>query len=108
MWAFDGDGALLMHQGSLAVIAEPRLAAVAGPLTFIRPQATKPVFHSSALTGGAPVPDVLSGALDPVVAGLEEGVLPRRAASSFSRALDRSSAACRAAASCRACSSAAS
>lgn len=29
-------------------------AAVAAPLTFITPQDTKPVFHSSALTGGDP------------------------------------------------------
>lgn len=34
--------------------ADAPLAAVAAPLTFIRRQATKPVFHSSALTGGAP------------------------------------------------------
>lgn len=33
----------------------PRAAAgVSAPMTFIRPQDTKPVFHSSALTGGAP------------------------------------------------------
>jgi hypothetical protein len=30
------------------------VAGVPAPLSFIRPQATKPVFHSSALTGGAP------------------------------------------------------
>jgi hypothetical protein len=29
-------------------------AGVAAPLTFIRPQDTKPVFHSSAMTGGNP------------------------------------------------------
>ncbi len=30
------------------------IAEVRGALSFIRPQNTKPVFHSSALTGGVP------------------------------------------------------
>lgn len=35
-------------------VAAPFVAAVRGALSFIRPQNTKPVFHSSALTGGIP------------------------------------------------------
>jgi hypothetical protein len=45
-----------MNQVALAsVAAAPRTsAAVSAPLTFITPQDTKPVFESSAITGGAP------------------------------------------------------
>ncbi len=34
--------------------APQSVAEVRGALSFIRPQNTKPVFHSSALTGGVP------------------------------------------------------
>ena len=34
--------------------AQPDATGVRAPLTFITPSDTKPVFHSSAITGGAP------------------------------------------------------
>jgi len=44
-----------MNQAVLDVAPAPRTAAgVGAALTFITPQDTKPVFHSSAYTGGAP------------------------------------------------------
>ena len=49
-----------MHQTTVAqadppaIPIAPHLNAVRAPLSFIRPQAAKPVFRSSALTGGAP------------------------------------------------------
>jgi hypothetical protein len=44
-----------MNQVAPAVAATPLTsAAVSAPLTFITRQDTKPVFESSAITGGAP------------------------------------------------------
>ncbi len=44
-----------MHQIEAVAVAAPRSAGVIrAPLTFITPQDSKPVFESSAITGGAP------------------------------------------------------
>ena len=44
----------ILSTASPKAAAPQSLAGVHGTLTFIRPQNTKPVFHSSALTGGIP------------------------------------------------------
>ena len=44
----------ILSTASPKATAPQSIAEVRGALTFIRPQNTKPVFHSSALTGGVP------------------------------------------------------
>ncbi len=44
----------ILSTASPKAAAPQSIAEVRGTLSFIRPQNTKPVFHSSALTGGVP------------------------------------------------------
>ena len=44
----------ILSTASPKAAAPQSIAEVRGALSFIRPQNTKPVFHSSALTGGVP------------------------------------------------------